>query len=141
MKAFWAAFLGAVIFLGTTIIALGQEFVEVPMEATMVEEVCTSIVCEIMKGFPEVNAWLIAIFTFIGLGLRITADLLGFISGKLKHEEAGKWAVKISDWAVKAAQVIGWFGGGTPKVVLEKKVQSAIAGQQPKGADGTSPQG
>jgi hypothetical protein len=126
MKAAWVTFLTGLLFLGTTIIAMGQELIEVPMDAQMVEEVCTGLVCEVMKGFPEVNAWLIAVFTFIGLILRAAADLLGFISDKLKHENAGAWAKKLSGWSVQAAKVIGWFGGGTPKIVLEQKVEKAL---------------
>jgi hypothetical protein len=130
-------FLALFLFLNLSQIALGQELVSVagPVatdEPIMSQEVCTSIVCEALSKFPEVNAWLIAIFTFIGLMLRATADLLGFVATRLAKAELGVWAKKLGSWALWSAQVVGWFGGGTPKVVLAKKVEKAI-GEQSKG--------
>jgi hypothetical protein len=80
--------------------------------------------CQVMGNFPELNAWLIAIFTFLGLTLRAAAELLGFASKALSKSDNG-WTQRLGDWALWCSSVVGWFGGGTPKAVLEKKVEAA----------------
>lgn len=94
---------------------------------------CSGMLCQVMGNFPDVNAWLIAIFTFLGLMLRVSADLLGFASTKLGKSDSG-WAQRLSDWALFCASVVGWFGGGTPKAVLQAKVEAHIEKQGDKPA-------
>lgn len=91
-------------------------------EATTALE-CGAI-CQVMKGFPELNAWILAVFTALGLILRAIADLLAFIGSKVEQKAVGEWGKRFNSYALWAAQIIGWFGGGTPKAVLEKKMEA-----------------
>lgn len=93
------------------------------LAATMAP-ICTTAICQVMGNFPDINAWLIAIFTFLGLLLRASADLLGFASKALAKSDSG-WGQRLSDLALFCSKVVGWFGGGVPKVVLENKIEQA----------------
>lgn len=120
---FIAMFLYMIFF--TSGIALAQDAVVAAAPA------CTGLLCQVMGNFPEINAWLIAVFTFIGITLRAAAELIGFASSHLKKSDNG-WAQRLGDWAVYCASVVGWFGGGTPKVVLQSKVDAASKPQAEK---------
>lgn len=82
---------------------------------------------DLMKGFPAMNAWLVAVFTFIGLILRASADFVAFLGKQLSNKSASDFGEKLESWSLKIATILGWFGGGTPKAVLDKKVASEIA--------------
>lgn len=115
-------------------VAFGQEVLP---EAVMVDlpAECTGILCSVLKGFPELNAWLIAVFTFIGLFLRASADLLAFVGKKIANKSASDMGLKLASFAMYSAKIVGWFGGGTPKLVLEQAVEKKMeAGksEQPK---------
>lgn len=112
--------------LSATIAAAGgdvvPEMAEVPL---MLEETCTTFVCKVMDGFPEINAWLVAIFTFLAVFLRALAELVTFVGHRLNNEKTGKMGDKIESFSRWAAQILGWFGAGTPKVTKEKLEQKA----------------
>lgn len=114
------------LFIGLTYMLIFTASVSLAQEVAPAAEVCSGLLCQVMGNFPEINAWIIAVFTFIGLMLRASADLLGFVSKQLKKSDNG-WAQRLGDYAVYCASVVGWFGGGTPKVVLDKKVAKAVA--------------
>ena len=103
--------------------------IAVAQEATSPD--CTSIFCQVLAKFPEVNEWLLVTFTFIGLILRAMADFVAFVGKKLENRAASEWGQKLGSWALWAAQVIGWFGGVTPKAVIAKKVASELEKQKP----------
>jgi hypothetical protein len=81
---------------------------------------CTGFVCTAMANFPEINAWLIAIFTFLAISLRALAEFITFVGHRLNNEKTGQLGNKIESFARWAAQILGWFGAGTPKVTKEK---------------------
>ena len=110
----WKAFVAVTLFVTLSDVAISQEVIAAPVEC--------GVLCQALKSFPEINAWLIAIFTAIGLILRAVADLLAFIGSKVEKKAVGEWGIRFNSYALWAAQIIGWFGGGTPKAVLEKKL-------------------
>lgn len=99
-------------------VAMGQE----PMA-------CEGFWCTLLGNFPELGAWAIAIFTFLSVVLRATAELVLFVSKKLDHEKTGEWGKRISSWGKWAGQLLGWFGAGVPKAVLEEKAKKLDAGK------------
>jgi hypothetical protein len=109
----------AYMLFGTASLVLAQDVVPV------VAPVCSGLLCQIMGGFPELNAWLIAIFTFIGIVLRASAELIAFVSLHLKKSDNG-WSQKLGALALRCAAIVGWFGGGTPKLVLQAKIDAAV---------------
>jgi len=110
--AFW--FLIAItVFLQGTAIALGQPAVVLPPDDA---PWYVSITAKFLGQFPDINGWVIAIFMALSVILRAVADLLTFISEKTvgkKDDEWAKWFAGLADWA---ASILGWFGGGVPKV-------------------------
>ena len=90
---------------------------------------CPTFLCEALKNFPELNAWILVIFTSLGLILRGISDILVFTGEKIKNKSASDWGAKLGSYAVWAAQVVGWFGGGTSKAILAKKVQDELGKQ------------
>jgi len=114
-----ALLLGLFVFLSLSDIGLAQD-VEQVTEPLFYVEKCTTVWCTLLSGFPEINAWLLAIFTFLGLTLRGAADFLGFVGKMLHNKGTSDLATKLGSWAIWAAQAVGWFGGGTPKVTAEK---------------------
>lgn len=103
-------------------IAIGQESAQSVEAVAPAAEACEGILCSVMQKFPEINAWLLAVFIFLSVMLRAVADLLGFVGKQLKKDGANKWAEKLGSWSLWAAQLVASLNGGTPKVVLEKKV-------------------
>lgn len=95
-------------------------------------EPCTTIWCDILGKFPELNAWLVVMFTAIGLSLRGISDFLGFAGEKLKKKSLSDWGKKLGEWATWAAQILGWFGGGTPRAVLMKHVEKELERTRPE---------
>lgn len=93
------------------------------------EAVCNTVWCEALKNFPELNAWLLVIFTSLGLILRGVSDILVFAGEKIKNKSASEWGAKLGSYAVWTAQVVGWFGGGTSKAILQKKVADELGKQ------------
>lgn len=90
-------------------------------------EPCDTMVCEVLKGFPDLNAWLIAAFMFLSVMLRALAELLDFVALKTGNAQVRGWHAMVSKAAGFASKVLGWFGGGTPKAVLRRKVERAAA--------------
>lgn len=111
----WMILLGVLFGSG---IALAQEAVQVTMT-------CTDWWCPLLAQFPSLSAWVVAIFTFISLTLRASAELLGFIGKQLANGNASAWAKRAGEWAVIASRIVGWFGGGTPKAAKEAIVAKA----------------
>lgn len=85
------------------------------MEQQIVE--CTSWACEALKGFPQVNAWLLVIFSFLGVMLRAVSELLAFIALRFDDKE-GKWPARLAEYSMFCAKVVGWFGGGKSKKII-----------------------
>lgn len=92
--------------------------------APVIAPACDSVLCMLLKNFPEVSAWGIAIFTFLAVVLRALAELLLFISNRLKNAAAGSWAKRIGEWATWAANILSWMGAGMPKQLLLQKAQA-----------------
>lgn len=102
-------FYALVVFLSSGI-ALAQD----PIAASAV---CTSVICQVMGKFPEFNAWLIAIFTFLGIVLRAGSELMAFVALQLDKSDHG-WANKLAEWSMWCAKAIGWFGGGKSQKIF-----------------------
>jgi hypothetical protein len=134
MKTFYFLF-AALFFLNGADVALAQSADQVlPLFS---EEGCKTFWCSVLQNFPELNVWLLAIFTFIGLTLRATSDLLVFVGAKIENKSASELGAKLNSYALWAAQIIGWFGGGTSKAILAKKVADELGKQ--KGSGGEQP--
>jgi len=118
-------------FVFSADVALAQE---VAAEAAA----CTSFMCEAMKNFPEINAWLIVIFTSLGLILRGVSELLVFVGSKIQNKASSEWGARLGSYAVWAAQVVGWFGGGTPKAIIQKKVDNELGKQGSGSVEGSN---
>lgn len=67
--------------------------------------------------FPEINLWLVAVFTAMSIVLRGLADLLLFISTKTETKTDDQWAIVIGRIASWSGRFLGWFGGGKPKAL------------------------
>lgn len=74
-----------------------------------------------LSGFPEINMWLIAVLTFVSGLLRISSELLGFISKKTASKKDDMIYKKLSDWSLWAGKILGWFGAGVPKQIEKAK--------------------
>lgn len=116
------AFFSLLLF-GCSDISLAQEAV------TAIEPVCSGVLCQVLKNFPEVNAWLLVLFPAIALILRGIADILVFVGAKVQNKSTSDVGSKINSCALWAAQVVGWLGAGTPKAVIQKKVENELGKQ------------
>ncbi len=84
-----------------------------------------SMVTDLMGNFPDVNGWLIAVLLFLSVGLRATAELLGFIALKTDTDKDDKAAATLAKAALWSGSLLGWFGGGKPKTVEKAKEKAA----------------
>ncbi len=113
------AIVGCLTFIYCMRVGVAQEVPPLP-------DICEGFLCSILGKFPEISGWVIALFTMIGLILRAVAEFLGFLATQLKSAGASSWAVKLGSFSEWCAQIIGWFGGGTPSIVLDKKVAKKL---------------
>lgn len=104
------------VFLNLAEIALAQEALAEP---------CGGVLCMLLANFPEVSAWAVALFTFLAVVLRASAELLLFISERLKNAKVGSLASKIGSYAEWAAKILSWFGAGVPKKIIAQKIEQA----------------
>lgn len=112
-------------FIAAFLILMGADIALAAEMATT----CPNILCEALKNFPEINAWMLVIFTSLGLILRGVSDILVFVGEKIKNKSASEWGAKLGSAAVWSAQIVGWFGGGTSKAILQKKVADELGKQ------------
>lgn len=87
-------------------------------DTSSVTEPCASIMCQVMGQFPQVNAWILVLFTFLGGMLRLVSELVAFVAMQLDKSDKG-WAAKLAEWSMGCASVVGWFGGGKSKKITE----------------------
>ena len=118
----------------------GQEVVSIGAAAQLVSEPkCDNMVCELMGKFPDINAALLAMFTMIGLTLRGVAEVLTIGGELVKNKSASDFGQKLASYAVKVAGIVGWFGGGTPRAVLLKKVNDELDRSKPNAGSTDQP--
>lgn len=117
MKKVFLALIGLLVYLNLAQIAVAQE---------VTASACEGILCMLLQNFPEVSAWAIAVFTFLAVVLRASAELLLFISERLKNAKVGSVAAKIGSYAEWAGKILGFFGAGVPKKIIAAKVEAQI---------------
>jgi hypothetical protein len=80
----------------------------------------------ILGQFPQINAWLVAIFIFLLGFFRALSELLGFIALKTesKKDDAILGKVNLILWWL--THISGWFGAGYPKVIENKPIDSVL---------------
>lgn len=97
----------------------------------LVGEECSGIFCDFLDKFPELSGWLIVAFTAIGLILRAVSETLLWVGSKLNKPDASALGAKLGSFSAWAAQVVGWFGGGTPRALVLKKVAEELEKTRP----------
>lgn len=106
----------ATLFLFFTSLALGQDGLPAPVQDVS----CETFVCLFQQNFPDISAWLVATFVFLGAVVRATAEFLTFVGKQLQHQKTSAIAEKLGSVVVWIAQVLGWFGVGTTSGAKER---------------------
>lgn len=84
---------------------------------------CEGWWCPFLENYPQYVGAIVAISTCLSLVLRAVSDLLLFIGKSFSSDDSTAIGNKLASYSIMLAKVIGWFGVGTPKAILEEKIK------------------